>query len=130
MPGTSVWDSGDPTVAVNLCVKTREMERASQGRDRRIGERGRLPCGIGHDAPISGDLREKGRGAPRGWCNSSRWQGGLWGRPSLAACLCKELAESILDYCKYLIKLDKKKKDLELDALKRKLPPPVVLRSE
>ena len=44
--------------------------------------------------------------------------------------LCKELCESILDYCKYLIKLDRKKKDLEADALKRKLPPPVVLRSE
>ena len=44
--------------------------------------------------------------------------------------LCKELCESILDYCKYLIKLDKKKKELEADAIKRKLPPPVVLRSE
>ena len=44
--------------------------------------------------------------------------------------MCVELCESILDYCKYLIKLDKKKKDLELDAMKRKLPAPAVLRSE
>ena len=42
----------------------------------------------------------------------------------------KDLGESILDYCKYLIKLDKKKKELEADALKRNLPPPVILRSE
>ena len=44
--------------------------------------------------------------------------------------LCRELCESILDYCKYLIKLDKKKTELEADAKKRKLPPPVILRSE
>ena len=44
--------------------------------------------------------------------------------------LCLELCESILDYCKYLIKLDKKKQQLEKDARLRKIPPPKVLRSE
>lgn len=44
--------------------------------------------------------------------------------------LCHDMCESILDYCKYLIKLDKKKKQLELDAKLRKIPPPKVLRSE
>ena len=44
--------------------------------------------------------------------------------------LCTELCESILDYCKYLIKLDKKKKQLEHDAKLRKIPAPKVLRSE
>ena len=44
--------------------------------------------------------------------------------------LCVELCTSILDYCKYLIKLDKKKKSLEEDAKLRGIPPPKVLRSE
>ena len=44
--------------------------------------------------------------------------------------LCIELCESILDYCKYLIKLDKKKQQLEQDAKLRRIPPPKVLRSE
>ena len=44
--------------------------------------------------------------------------------------LCISLCESILDYCKYLIKLDKKKKQLEEDAKLRGIPPPKVLRSE
>ena len=44
--------------------------------------------------------------------------------------LCKELCESILDYCKFLIKLDKKKLQLEQDAKLRGIPPPKVLRSE
>lgn len=40
------------------------------------------------------------------------------------------MCTSILDYCKYLIKLDKKKKELEADAQARGIPPPKVLRSE
>ena len=44
--------------------------------------------------------------------------------------LCKEMCESILDYCKYLHKLDKKKKQLENDAKMRSIPVPKVLRSE
>ena len=44
--------------------------------------------------------------------------------------LCKELCEAILDYCKFLIKLDKKKTQLEQDAKLRGIPPPKVLRSE
>lgn len=44
--------------------------------------------------------------------------------------LCCELCESILDYCKYLIKLDKKKQQLEKDAKLRGIPAPKVLRSE
>ena len=44
--------------------------------------------------------------------------------------LCTDLCESILDYCKYLIKLDKKKRQLEQDARLRKIPAPQVLRSE
>ena len=44
--------------------------------------------------------------------------------------LCLELCESILDYCKYLVKLDGKKKQLEEDAKLRGIPPPKVLRSE
>ena len=44
--------------------------------------------------------------------------------------LCVELCTSILDYCKYLIKLDKKKRLLEEDAKLRGIPPPRVLRSE
>ena len=44
--------------------------------------------------------------------------------------LCHQLCESILDYCKYLIKLDKKKVQLEEDAKLRKIPAPKVLRSE
>ena len=35
-----------------------------------------------------------------------------------------------MDYCKYLIKLDGKKKQLEEDAKLRGIPPPKVLRSE
>ena len=44
--------------------------------------------------------------------------------------LCRNLCESILEYCKYLIKLDVKKKQLEKDAKLRRIPPPKVLRSE
>ena len=44
--------------------------------------------------------------------------------------LCVKMAESILDYCKFLIKLDTKKKQLEQDAKLRGIPPPKVLRSE
>jgi len=44
--------------------------------------------------------------------------------------LCKEMCESILDYCKYLHKLDNKKKQLEKDAMLRGIPLPKVLRSE
>ena len=40
------------------------------------------------------------------------------------------MCEAILDYCKYLIKLDGKKKQLEEDAKLRGIPPPKVLRSE
>ena len=44
--------------------------------------------------------------------------------------LCRELLESILDYTKYLLKLDKKKNSLEGDAKLRGVPVPKVLRSE
>ena len=44
--------------------------------------------------------------------------------------LCKELVESILDYCKYLLKLDKKRKQLEEDAKLRGIIAPRVLKSE
>ena len=44
--------------------------------------------------------------------------------------LCRDLCESILDYIKYLIKLDQKKRQLEQDAKLRNIPPPKVLRSE
>ena len=44
--------------------------------------------------------------------------------------LCQNLCESILEYCKYLIKLDSKKKLLEKDAKLRGIPQPKVLRSE
>ena len=44
--------------------------------------------------------------------------------------LCRDMCESILDYCKYLIKLDGKKQQLEEDAKLRGIPPPKVLRSE
>ena len=44
--------------------------------------------------------------------------------------LCNELCDSILDYCKYLIKLEKKKTQLEADAKLRKIPVPKILRSE
>ena len=44
--------------------------------------------------------------------------------------LCKELCDAVLDYCKYLMKLDKKKKQLETDAKLRGIPTPKVLRSE
>lgn len=40
------------------------------------------------------------------------------------------MCESILDYCKYLLKLDYKKKQLEQDAKLRGIPTPKVLRSE
>ena len=44
--------------------------------------------------------------------------------------LCFDLCGSILDYCKYLIKLEKKKLSLEADANLRNLPSPRVLRAE
>ena len=44
--------------------------------------------------------------------------------------LCLELCESILDYIQYLLKLDKKKKHLESDAMLRGVPLPQVLRCE
>ena len=44
--------------------------------------------------------------------------------------LCYEFCETILDYCKYLLKLDKKKKELEEDARKRRIPAPKILKSE
>lgn len=44
--------------------------------------------------------------------------------------LCQHLCESILEYCKYLLKLDFKKKQLEKDAKLRGIAPPKVLRSE
>lgn len=44
--------------------------------------------------------------------------------------LCYEFCEAILDYCKYLLKLEKKKQELEEDARKRRIPPPKILKSE
>jgi len=41
-----------------------------------------------------------------------------------------ELAESILDYTRYLNSIDKKKKQLEQDAKQRGIPQPKILRSE
>lgn len=44
--------------------------------------------------------------------------------------LCVSFVESIHDYCRYLIKLDKKKSELEENAKKRKIPAPQILKSE
>jgi len=44
--------------------------------------------------------------------------------------LCYQFCEAILDYCKYLLKLDKKRLELEEDAKKRRIPAPKILKSE
>lgn len=44
--------------------------------------------------------------------------------------LCFQFCESIYDYCKYLIKLDRKKQELEADARRRRIPAPQILKSE
>ena len=41
-----------------------------------------------------------------------------------------ELAESILEYTRYLNEIDKKKRQLEADAKQRGIPQPKILRSE
>lgn len=43
---------------------------------------------------------------------------------------CAEFAESIYDYCIYLIKVQDKKSKLEEDARVRRIPPPSLLQSE
>ena len=48
----------------------------------------------------------------------------------LGESLAENMCRSILDYCKYLIKLDKKKSELEIEAKKRGVPPPKPLKSE
>jgi len=44
--------------------------------------------------------------------------------------LCAEFADSIYDYCVYLIKIEDKKLKLEEDARARKIPVPRLLQSE
>ena len=44
--------------------------------------------------------------------------------------LCAEFAESIFDYCMYLIKVEDKKRQLEEDARIKRIPAPVMLQSE
>jgi hypothetical protein len=44
--------------------------------------------------------------------------------------LCFEFAESIFDYCMYLIKVEDKKRQLEEDARIKRIPAPVMLHSE
>jgi len=44
--------------------------------------------------------------------------------------LCHQFLQAIHDYCKYLLKLQKKKSELEEDAKKRRIPAPKILRSE
>ena len=41
-----------------------------------------------------------------------------------------EFLDSVYDYCVYLIKMEEKKKQLEIDARERRTPMPLLLNSE
>ena len=47
--------------------------------------------------------------------------------PFIESDFCLEMADSIMDYCKYLIGLEHKKEKLEADAKSRLIPAPRIL---